>query len=50
MTTNETIKLYINAYESGSCDLRSANLWLRQLKFGVKLVAKNGIIIKVIAA
>ena len=47
MSNAELIALYKQAYESGSCDLRSANRWLRELKLGVKLIAKNGLIVKV---
>lgn len=47
MTNKQLIDLYIEAYNTGSCDLRSANKWLRELSIRVKLVAKNGIIIKI---
>ena len=47
MSNNELIALYTQAYESGSCDLKSANKWLKELNAGVKLVARNGLIIKV---
>ncbi len=47
MSDKELIALYKQAYNSGSIDLKSANKWLRQLNVGVKLVAKNGFIIKV---
>lgn len=42
---NELIKVYVEAYESGANDLRSLNGWLKE--HGIKLVAKNGKIIKV---
>jgi len=52
MTTTETIELYKKACESGSCDLKSANLWLRQMRAGVQLrwLDRNKTIIKVEAA
>lgn len=43
------IELYKNAYESGSSDLKSINKWLKTL-CGVKFVAKNNLVIKIIAA
>jgi len=49
MCNNQIIELYKKAYESGSCDLRSANKWLKDLRVNMKLIAKNGIIIKVVA-
>lgn len=49
MSNSELIALYKKAYESGSNDLKSLNKWLKDLT-GMKLIAKNGIIIKVIAA
>lgn len=48
MTNQELIKMYIEGYETGSIDLRSANKWLKELKINAKLIAKNGIIIKVV--
>lgn len=42
---SELIKKYIEAYESGSNDLRSLNGWLKG--HGVKLVAKGGKVIAV---
>jgi hypothetical protein len=44
---NKLIKMYVEAYESGANDLRSLNKWLKE--HGVKLVAKNGKIIDVVA-
>lgn len=44
---NDLIKIYIEAYEYGSHDLKSLNGWLK--KEGVKLVARKGKIINVVA-
>jgi hypothetical protein len=48
MKKQELIKLYIEAYETGSHDLKSLNKWLKE--HDVKLVVKNGKIINVVAA
>ena len=45
MTKQEKIKLYIEAYESGSHDLKSLNKWLKEE--GVKLITKKGKIIEI---
>ncbi len=48
MSKQDKIKLYIEAYECGSHDLKSINKWLKEI--GVKLIAKNGKIIEVMGS
>lgn len=48
MNNKELIALYVEAYQTGSSDLRSVNKWLVELGTGVKLIAKNGIVIKIV--
>lgn len=47
MNNQELIELYKKAYESGSCDLKSCNKWLKELNLGVKFVAHKNRIIKI---
>lgn len=48
MNKEQIIKLYTEAYESGSHDLKSLNKWLKE--WNVKLVGRNGKVINVEAA
>lgn len=43
---DKRIRIYIEAYECGSHDLKSINKWLAET--GLKLVAKNGRVIEVL--
>ena len=43
---DKRIRIYIEAYERGSHDLKSINKWLAET--GLKLVAKNGRVIEVL--
>lgn len=50
MNDKELINMYIEAYETGSSDLKSLNKWLKELKVNAKLIGRNGKIIRVVPA